>query len=413
MDRIILHCDLNSFFASASCLKRPDLTDVPVAVCGDAAKRHGIILAKNQAAKRMGVKTAQAIWQAVSLCPDLVTLKPDYPLYMTLSDTVRAIYERYTGKIEPFGIDECWLDITPYSYRSNYGAQVAHEIRETVKKETGLTISVGVSWNKIFAKLGSDYKKPDAVTVISRENYKQRAWPLPADDLLCVGRATQRKLELAGINTIGDIANTPLPLLKALLGKNGLTLHSFASGQDMSPVKSVDHLGGIKGIGNSMTTSHDLKTDDAVREAFLILSEMVARRARAKRLQGRVVAIYLRDNTLAHITRQATLKKDTYISDEIAHHAMMLYQNNWDARVRPIRSIGVRITSLSPIDRCIQLNFFDQRRISMQSLEFTKDAIIERYGTDAVIRASLMHTMVRDRHPKEIHEVHPLSYFRA
>ncbi|MDD5017826.1 MAG: DNA polymerase IV [Eubacteriales bacterium] len=411
MDRVILHCDLNNFFVSASCLSRPELRQKPVAVCGDASKRHGIILAKNQAAKRMGVKTAQAIWQARSLCPDLVTLKPDYPLYMALSDTVRDIYGRYTGHIEPFGIDECWLDVTPYTQSGGFGRRIAEDIRKTVKYETGLTISVGVSWNKIFSKLGSDYKKPDAVTVIDRENYGRIIWPLPVRDLLSVGRSTRNKLELAGINTIGDLAGAPLPLLRSLLGKNGETLHAFAAGQDMSPVKSVEHHDTARGIGNSMTTKHDLRSDDEVREAFLILSEMVARRARAKRLQGRVVAIYLRDNKLEHITRQVTLKRDTFISDEIAYHAMILYQNNWDAHLRPIRSIGVRITRLSPIDRCVQLCFFDMRRVSPQSLEFAKDDIIGRFGPDAIIRASLLHTVVHDRHPKEVHDVHPLSYF--
>lgn len=413
MDRIVLHCDLNNFFVSASCLTRPDLAKTPVAVCGDVSKRHGIILAKNQIAKRMGVKTGYPIWQAKALCPDLVTIPPDYQLYMQMSDTVRGIYERYTGHIEPFGIDECWLDLTPLIRSENYGDRAADEIRRIVKKETGLTISVGVSWNKVFAKLGSDYKKPDAVTVISRENYRQLVWPLPARDLIYVGRATCSRLERAGINTIGDIANTPLPFLKLLLGKNGITLHSFAAGYDDSPVKSVEYQLGVKGIGNSMTTKSDLVTDGQVWEAFLILSEMVAQRARKKMLQGRVVAIYLRDNTLESVTRQLTLPRETYISGEIAQHAMALYKSNWDARQRPIRAIGVRLTNLSVIDRYVQLSFFDMERSRAQSLEFAKDDIIKRFGPEAVIRASLLKPQVYDRHPKEVHDVHPMSYFRT
>lgn len=412
MDRVVLHCDLNNFFVSASCLSRPDLAKIPVAVCGDVSKRHGIILAKNQLAKRMGVKTAQALWQAQALCPNLVTIPPDYPLYMQMSDTVRAIYERYTGHIEPFGIDECWLDITTFKMSRNFGQYVANEIREIVKKETGLTISVGVSWNKVYAKLGSDYKKPDAVTVISKENYRQLVWPLPARDLMYVGRSTGTRLERAGINTIGDIANTPIPLLKLLLGKNGITLHSFAAGYDDSPVKSVEYQLGVKGIGNSMTTKSDLVTDEQVWEAFLILSEMVAQRARKKMLQGKVVAIFLRDNTLESITRQVTLPRETYISGEIARHAMALFKSNWDVVQRPIRAIGVRITSLSVIDRYVQLSFFDMERTKAQSLEFAKDEIIKRFGPEAVIRASLLKPEVKDRHPKEIHDVHPMSYFR-
>ncbi len=408
-----MHCDLNNFYVSASCLKRPELAGMPVAVCGDVAKRHGIILAKSQTAKRMGIKTGQALWQAFALCPNLITIAPDYPLYMQMSDTVKGIYERYTGHIEPFGIDECWLDVTPFSGGANYGERVADEIRKTVSKETGLTISVGVSWNKVFAKLGSDYKKPDAVTVISRDNYRQLVWPLPARDLMYVGRATGGRLVRAGINTIGDIANTPIPLLKLLLGKNGITLHSFAAGQDDSPVKSVEYQLGVKGIGNSMTTRHDLKSDEEVWEAFLILSEMVAKRARKKMLQGKVIAIWLRDNALESITRQTTLPRETYISGEIARHAMTLYKNNWDASLRPIRSIGVRIANLSVIDRYVQLSFFDVERERAQSLEFAKDAIVSRFGPDAVIRASLLKPQVYDRHPKEIHDVHPMSYFRT
>jgi len=412
MDRVILHCDLNSFFASASALGRADLKNVPFAVCGDPEKRHGIILAKNQKAKRMGVKTAQTVWQARSLCPQLVTLPPNYPLYIELSETVRTIYDRYTGYIEPFGIDECWLDVTAYAAHKKFGEDVAQDIRRTVKAETGLTISAGVSWNKIFAKLGSDYKKPDAVTVISRHNFRDVAWPLPASALLGVGRATKRKLETAGINTIGDLANAPVPFLRSFLGKNGVTLNAFAAGNDSSPVKGAQYRCGIKGIGNSMTTVHDLITDDQVREAFLVLSEMVASRARKKRLQGRVVAISLRDNRLLHITRQTTLSRDTYISDEIAQCAMRLYHDNWDAASRPIRSIGVRLTRLSPIEKYTQLGFFDVQRSRMQSLEFTKDDIQRRFGADALIRASLMATTVTERGAKEMHTVHPLSYFR-
>ena len=412
MDRIVLHCDLNNFFASASCLSRPELAGVPVAVCGDVTKRHGIILAKNQLAKRMGVKTAQPLWQAFSLCPGLVPLPPDYPLYMRLSETVRKIYARYTGHIEPFGIDECWLDVTPYFASPGYGERIAQHIRETVKKETGLTVSVGVSWNKVFAKLGSDYKKPDAVTVISRDNYKQIVWPLPAGELMYVGRATKERLSRAGINTIGDIAAAPPPLLKLLLGKNGLMLHSFAAGLDDSPVKSVEHECGVKGIGNSMTTKRDLCSGEEVWEALLILSEMVAHRARKKMLQGRVVALFLRDNRLESITRQATLPRATFISGEIAQAAMALYKNNWDAAKRPIRAIGVRITNLSAIDKNVQLSFFDAQRTRLQSLEFAKDDINGRFGPDTVMRASLLKPDVADRYPKEIHEVHPLSYFR-
>jgi len=412
MDRVILHCDLNSFFASASLLKRPDLKSRAVAVCGDASKRHGIVLAKNQPAKRAGVRTGEVIWKAKQLCPDIVMLPADYPLYMEMSKEVTKIYERYTGRIEPFGIDECWLDITPRRTSKSYGFDMAHNIRRTIKKETGLTVSVGVSWNKIFAKLGSDYRKPDAVTEISRQNYKELAWSLPSSDLIYVGRATRKKLERVGINTIGDIAKSPRPFLKSLLGKNGLTLHDFASGNDTSPVQSVDHTYAVKGIGNSMTTVHDLTCDNDVMQALLILSEMVAYRARKKRLQGSVLGIYLRDKNLSHITRQMSLTRSTFIADEIVKYAMILYRANWDASKRPIRSIGVRLTRLSPIGKYTQMSFIDPKRIYMQNLEFAKDDIVRRFGKTAITRASLMKTTVAEANPKEQHVVHPLSFFR-
>lgn len=413
MDHIILHCDLNSFFVSASLLSRPELARLPVAVCGDAAKRHGIILAKNQLAKRTGIKTGQPLWKARALCPELMTILPEYPLYMELSATVTDIYKRYTGYIEPFGIDECWLDVTPFSRREGFGQRVAHDIRRAVKKETGLTLSVGVSWNKIFAKLGSDYRKPDAVTVIDRTNYRSIAWPLPVSDLLYVGRATNKKLDTVGIRTIGDLASAPALFLKSLLGKNGVTLHAFANGADLSPVRSVEHGYAVKGIGNSMTTRRDLENDIEVKQAFLILSEMVAWRARKKRLQGSLVGIYLRDNKLAHITRQVSLSRPTFVADDLVHHAMALYKANWDAQKRPIRSIGIRISRLSPIDKYTQLCFFDRRRIEMQNLEFAKDDIVRRFGKGAITRASLLQTCVDERNPKEQHVVHPLSYFRS
>ncbi len=412
MDRVILHCDLNSFFASASMLEHPELAGKAVAVCGDVAKRHGIVLAKSMLAKRAGIRTGEVLWKARQLCPQLITLPADYQLYMKLSKKVTGIYERYTGRIEPFGIDECWLDITPHKKSETYGRDTAEEIRKTIKRETGLTVSIGVSWNKIYAKLGSDYKKPDAVTEISRKNYRSIAWSLPCRDLICVGRSTGKTLEKAGINTIGDIANCPRPFLKALLGKNGLTLHDFASGNDDSPVQSIDHTYLVKGIGNSMTTVHDLVSDIEVKQAFLILGEMVAYRARKKLLQGSVIGIYLRDKDLVSVTRQISLGRSTFISDEMAEHAMTLYRGNWNAAKRPIRSIGLRLERLSPIGLYTQLSFVDPRRTFLQDLEFAKDDIVRRFGKEAITRASLMKTTVVENNPKEQHIVHPLSFFR-
>jgi len=414
LDKLILHCDLNSFFATASLIDKPELHNTPVAVAGDPKKRHGIILAKNMPAKIKGVATAEPIWKAVQKCPDLVILPPNYKRYVKYSEIVKKIYYRYTGNIEPFGIDECWLDISTLNKDISYAEKIAHDIRRAVKSETNLTLSAGVSFSKIFAKLGSDYKKPDAVTVISKENYKDIVWPLPVGDLLYVGRSTKRKLNSIAITTIGDLANASPHVLKMLLGKNGLGLKDFANGIDGSKVKATDHSYGFKGIGNSMTTKRDLVSDNDVFVSLLFLSEMVTKRMRAQDVATNCVAIYLRDKDLKHITRQKRLHEPTFISDEIAAICMQLYYDNWDVSTRPIRSIGIRSTNFTKISRFIQISFFDSiRRRQSEALEFAKDHIIERYGKGAVTRAIFL-----DRYaPKEgghteQHEVHPLSFFR-
>mgnify|MGYP001766977275 CR=1 FL=1 len=414
MDKLILHCDLNNFFASASLLAHPELKDQPVAVAGDPERRHGIILAKNIPAKIAGVKTAEAIWQSLQKCPNLILLKPDYPLYIKFSEIVREIYYRYTGNIEPFGIDEAWLDISQHGKDIRYGAEVAHELKEVIKSETKLTVSIGVSFSKVFAKLGSDYKKPDAVTVISRENYKDLVWPLPAEDLIYVGRATKQKLNRIAITTIGDLANADPEVLRLLLGKNGLVIRDFANGNDGSLVKAVDHEFGFKGIGNSMTTTRDLICDRDIRISFLLLSEMVAQRMRAQGVTAGNIGIYLRDKDLAHITRQKKLNEKTFISDEITDIAMDLYYANWDIKNHPVRSLGIRSTDFSNINGKRQLSFFDSiDKMHLEALEFAKDDIIRKYGKGAVTRAVFLEKAApKEQHAEELHDVHPLSFFR-
>ena len=415
MQNLILHCDLNNFFATASLTAHPELHSVPVAVAGDPDKRHGIILAKNMPAKRMGVKTAEPIWKAMQKCPNLSIIKPDYPLYIQYSDQVKDIYYRYTGNIEPFGIDECWLDISGYKNTFIDGTKTAYHIKETVKRETGLTLSIGVSFSKIFAKLGSDYKKPDAVTTITHDNYKTFVWPLPVGDLIYVGRATQNKLSKIAVTTIGDLANAPDAVLKRLLGKNGLMLKDFANGIDTSFVKAVDHEFDFKGIGNSMTTTRDLVNDYDVFTAFLLLAEMVSARMRAKDVSAGCICIYLRDTQLAHITRQRSLERPTFVSDEIADIAMNLYQLNWDISTHPIRSIGIRGTDFVPIHHIEQLSFFDCVDIKKkEALEFAKDRITEKFGKNAVVRATFMDKNApKEQNDNHLHDVHPLSFFRG
>ena len=279
-DRIILHSDLNSFYASVECLYNPKIRDLPVAVCGDPAARHGIVLTKNQHAKKYGVTTGQPIWQAKQMCPKLIVVEPHYDLYLRFSKLAREIYYQYTNQIESFGIDEAWLDVTGSTKLFGCGVEIAEKIRKQIFAELGITVSIGVSFNKIFAKLGSDYKKPDAVTDFNRENYRDKVWPLPVADLLYVGNATDKKMRKFGISTIGKLAESDTRLLYSNFGKIGIMLQRFANGLDHTPVTVNDENSVIKSIGNSMTTSRDLVTLEDVWVTLLMLSESVATRLR-------------------------------------------------------------------------------------------------------------------------------------
>ena len=287
MERCILHCDMNNFYASVECLYRPEIRNKPVAVTGDVESRHGIVLAKNMIAKKMGVTTGEAIWQAKNKAPNLVCVPPDYSKYLRFSRLARNILYNYTDRVEAFGLDENWADITGSLGLFSSAYDIAEEIRQRVKDELGVTVSIGLSWNKIFAKLGSDYQKPDAITVITKDNYQDIVWPLPVSDLLYVGRATTRKLLSRGIVTIGDLANSDPLLLQMFLGKWGLTLSSFAKGLDESPVRHIDERAVIKSIGNSITAPRDLTNDLDARLLFICLAESVAARLRENMLKSR------------------------------------------------------------------------------------------------------------------------------
>jgi len=281
MSRTILHVDLNNYYASVECLYNPEIRDKPVIVCGDAEARHGIILAKNYIAKSMGVKTGEAIWEAKQKCPGLVLVRADFQKYLRFSRLARAIYADYTDQIEPFGIDEAWLDISGTEKIFGTGPDIANKIRQRLKSELGLTGSVGVSWNKIFAKLGSDMKKPDATTVISEDNFRDVVWPLPVGELLYVGRSTRCQLQNRAIYTIGDLANRDIKSLRLLLGTWGETLHSFANGLDSAPVRQTDESSIIKSVGNSTTTTRDLANNQDVKLIIYVLAGSVAARLRS------------------------------------------------------------------------------------------------------------------------------------
>ena len=276
--RSILHCDMNNFYASVECMLDPSLKEFPIAVCGSQEERHGIVLAKNYKAKAFNVQTGDVIWEAKKKCPTLVVVPPHYEEYIKYSKLAREIYSRYTDQVEPYGMDECWLDISGTEQIFGTAEEVANEIRETIKFELGLTISVGVSYNKIFAKLGSDMKKPDAVTIIRSESFKDIVWPLPAEDLLGVGRATKRKLNDYGIRTIGDLANFNVDILQSRLGKNGITLWKFANGNDTSPVTKMGYSEPVKSVGHGITTVADLECDNHVWLVMLELAQDIGHR---------------------------------------------------------------------------------------------------------------------------------------
>ena len=281
MDRIILHCDLNSFYASVELRSHPDLRDVPTAVCGDPTSRHGIILAKNEPAKKFGVQTAETIWQARKKCPGLVLLPPHHSLYRQVSKQVNAIYEQYTDLVEPFGIDESWLDVTHTLHLFGGDAKaLADHLRQRMRREMGLTLSVGVSFNKVFAKLGSDYKKPDATTVISQDNWKSLVWPLPVGALLYVGGAARKILAQFGVKTIGQLAACRRDALETLMGKMGGQLHDYANGLDTDPVRSRYEEEMVKSVGNGTTFPKNLTTAEQVRGGIAVLADSVATRLR-------------------------------------------------------------------------------------------------------------------------------------
>lgn len=409
MERTILHIDCNKFYASVECLHNPQIRNKPVAVGGSAESRHGIILTKNEIASKYGILTAEPIWKARQKCPDLIVVPPNFPLYVRFSKMARNIYKDYSDYIEPFGLDENWIDVTG-SKKS--GKEIAEEIRKRVKFELGITVSIGVSWNKIFAKFGSDYKKPDAVTIITKNNYKNIVWKSPCSALLFVGPATKRKLNSYGIYTIGELAETNPSFLHSVFGKNGDILHSFANGLDSSPVSHMNDEQAVKSVGNSTTTPRDMKNNDDVKTVFTVLAESVARRLREQGVKGKTVSISVRDCNLKSFTRQGQLKTHTDVSSEIIESAMRLFLENYDWK-NPIRSVGISVSDFGEDLLQFDLNGTVEKHEKLERLERAVDDIRRRYGNFAVQRASMLADEGLSRfNPHDDHTIHPIGYFK-
>ena len=412
--RTILHVDANSFYASCECLYRPSIREKPVAVCGDPEARHGIVLTKNQHAKKYGVQTGEAIWQAKQKCPSLVVVPPDYPLYLHMSRRMHEIFGQYSDKVESFGLDESWVEISADDMDVRKGQLVADEIRHRIHRTLGITVSVGVADNKVMAKLGSDYKKPDATTVLLPDLYEQIVWPLPVSDLLYVGPATTRKLARIGVCTIGQLANLDESILAYKFGKLGYMLKAFALGLDTSPVKPIEVSLPIKSVGNSTTPPHDIENMTDVKELVYLLAESVATRLRENNFKARCISVSARTTELVSSSCQTTLSQSTCLAKEIAETALRLFEQRYRFGF-PFRSMGINCSQLSALDAPVQVDMFgeDERRVKQEQLERSIDGLRSRFGHQVIRRGIVLSDLsYSEINPKEEHIIHPVGFLR-
>lgn len=392
MDRVILHCDMNGFFASVELLDYPHLRDVPMAVCGNSEHRHGIILAKNEIAKKYGVTTAETLWQARRKCPDLEIVPPHHDKYVHYSRLINKIYLEYTDMVEPFSVDESWLDVTASRRLFGTGSEIADTIRNRVKNELGLTLSAGVSYNKIFAKMGSDYKKPDATTVISRENYKELLWPMDIDQLFFVGSATADKLRTVGIGTIGELALSDRNYTMRLLGKQGGVIHDYANGLDDTPVLRYDQREDIKSVGNGTTFRRNLVSETDIRTAVKGLSDTVATRLRKHHVKCFGVKVDIKDVSLKTISRQTQLDNPTNLAEVIAETSLRIIGRSWPEG-KPIRLLTITGINLCDENQAQQLSLFASENIAEEKTEKAEramDSIRSRFGSDIINFGSVL-----------------------
>lgn len=400
MQRIILHCDLNNFFASATLALNPTLKSFPIAICGDAKKRHGIVLAKNNIAKQYGILTAETIWEAQRKCPELIILSPDFKQYEALSKRAQQIYLSYTDKVEPFGIDECWVEITNNNINFEKAENIANEIRNRIKSELNITVSIGVSFTKTLAKLGSDLKKPDAVTVISPQVLKEKIWKMPCKELLMVGKSLNTTLNTMGIFTIGDLANSDEASLNTRIGKNGVMLRKVARGEDLDEVKTYYKHKKPKSIGHSATAEKDLTEREEVFAAFIEFSEAISEKLKQENLLAKTISINVLTAKLESKEFRMPLPSPTDISLTIAKNAMKLFDKN-DCLSEPLRAVGVRVINLISSNSVTkQLSLFEDDCENIDNIiEKNIFKIRDKYGNNSLKRAICIKNKVKPSSP--------------
>jgi len=396
--RTILHSDLNNFYASVEVLYHPEYASLPVVVCGRVEDRHGIVLAKNMLAKKAGVKTGMVLFEVKKLCPDVVCLEAHHDLYLKYSRAVRRIYNEYTDRVEPFGIDEAWLDVTSSPKFGGDGYLIAEDIRRRIKEEIGLTVSIGVSFNKVFAKLGSDLKKPDAVTLISRENYKEKVWGLPVSDLLYVGRATKKKLEMLNIKTIGELAGAMDRIVISKLGKWGEVLLSYARGEDAAPVLKAGEHEPIKSVGNSITFYRDIKTDEDVYAILILLAESVSARMKEAGFSlARTLSLVVRSADLEFTLRTTKLGEPSNLSGDFADAAFELFKKNFSWSNSVVRMLGISVSDFCNSMQ-LSMNSLGKNKDKLMKLEVAVEGVRRKYGRGIINRA----IVCRDKHMQEL-----------
>lgn len=412
---MILHCDANSFYASCELVYRPALRGLPLAVCGSTEERHGIVLAATPEAKKRGVKTAMVNWEAQAACPGLIVVPPDYHLYIHFSQRLQHLYNEYTDRVEPFGLDECWLDISERGITLDEGVALASKLRYRVKEELGLTLSVGVSFNKVYAKLGSDMRKPDATTVISKANYKDIVWPCPVDEMIGVGSRMLKKMQSRGIYTIGDLAKQPPTYMQSWLGKMGVILQCFAAGGDQAPVMRSNENTPIKSVGNSITAPRDLETLADVSCVLHIIADSVGARLREIGLRGKCISLMVRDSKMHCFSGQKTVNFYTTHTEEIVPIAMNILLTKGYDTILPFRSIGLSVGTLEPDTQPVQMDLFGRakKREQLNQLHQAIDGIRKRFGERAIERGtSLANPILNNIIPKTDHLIHPIGFLR-